>query len=297
MTPNTNMLNSKPPIQLSTSIIEGNIWHRRLNPKNHSFHSKTFYLLADLDDLQPGGTACSLMTPGPKLFSVKNPDYVQKDNRTILEKIQSFLKASGSPSPASKIYLLTSPRFLGLGFNPANLYLCLDANQCLESAVLEINNTFGEKHMYYLATLQAIASTSSSWRWKQKKEFFVSPFNKVEGDYVIDLNLTNQGLKLNIAIEKENKIFFSAGIQGQPLPFSSLQLFRSFLRMPGSIVLTTWRIGFQAFILFIFKNMVFHPKPDPISAKTLRENKPVLLQRLLTPPWLEKFYYRLQKSY
>ncbi|KAF0517369.1 DUF1365 domain-containing protein [Gigaspora margarita] len=42
------------------------------------------------------------------------------------------------------------PRFFGYTFNPVSFYYCYDIIDALKIIVLEVNNTFGEKHLYIL---------------------------------------------------------------------------------------------------------------------------------------------------
>lgn len=43
------------------------------------------------------------------------------------------------------------PRFLGYAFNPASFHYCYSRNNELKVVILEINNTFGEKHLHVLS--------------------------------------------------------------------------------------------------------------------------------------------------
>ncbi len=47
------------------------------------------------------------------------------------------------------------PRFLGYAFNPISIFHCYDKNNYLKVIILEVNNTFGEKHLYVLKRNQA----------------------------------------------------------------------------------------------------------------------------------------------
>ena len=46
--------------------------------------------------------------------------------------------------------MVTTPRFLRYAFNPVSFHYCYNKNNELKVIVLEVNNTFGEKHLYVL---------------------------------------------------------------------------------------------------------------------------------------------------
>ena len=46
--------------------------------------------------------------------------------------------------------LITSLRVLGYVFNPASFFLCRDARGILRVVIVEVHNTFGERHLYTL---------------------------------------------------------------------------------------------------------------------------------------------------
>jgi DUF1365 family protein len=65
----------------------------------------------------------------------------------------------------TRILLLTLPRFLGYAFRPVSFYL-LEKNGKIETMVAEVNNTFGERHLY------AIQSDD----WKESEHGFVNRY-------------------------------------------------------------------------------------------------------------------------
>lgn len=48
------------------------------------------------------------------------------------------------------IRLLTQCRVLGYVFNPISMFYCHDVHGALATVVAEVNNTFGERHLYLL---------------------------------------------------------------------------------------------------------------------------------------------------
>ena len=99
---------------------------------------------------------------------------------------------------------MTAARFLGYHFNPVSFWYLYDENKSLAAMILEVNNTFDERRMYFLMPNDESAnkiesaladgksqaantqpSTPSRTLLKQSwpKDFHVSPFNSRKGSY------------------------------------------------------------------------------------------------------------------
>ena len=99
---------------------------------------------------------------------------------------------------------MTAPKFLGYSFNPVSFWYLYDKTRKLIAMILEVNNTFDERRMYFLeqaagcdvdkaidddpietlphATLLSEfppSRFSNTW----SKDFHVSPFNSRKGSY------------------------------------------------------------------------------------------------------------------
>jgi Protein of unknown function (DUF1365) len=112
-------------------------------------------------------------------------------------------------------YLITAPRFMGYSFNPVSFWYLYSKDRELTSMILEVNNTFDERHMYFLKSSQdppeSVHVQEEPKFWKEDslmeksrsvfadmslksrkparfsnswaKEFHVSPFNSRKGSY------------------------------------------------------------------------------------------------------------------
>ena len=61
------------------------------------------------------------------------------------EEVWRYIADDGGP-----IRLLTMPRILGYSFNPLSLYFCYACDGALRAILYEVNNTFGQRHSYFL---------------------------------------------------------------------------------------------------------------------------------------------------
>ena len=88
-------------------------------------------------------------------------------------------------------YLVTAPRFLGYCFNPVSFWYLYTEKKELGAMVLEVNNTFDERRMYFMKRMQEshsaladrVYTKSAVFRSKWSKDFHVSPFNSRKGSY------------------------------------------------------------------------------------------------------------------
>ena len=89
---------------------------------------------------------------------------------------------------------MTAPRFLGYQFNPASFWYLYDADKCLAAMLVEVNNTFGERRIYYVLPendaegqitdgKKQYQNTRTVFKQSWPKDFHVSPFSSRKGSY------------------------------------------------------------------------------------------------------------------
>ncbi|NTV84464.1 MAG: DUF1365 domain-containing protein [Bacteroidales bacterium] len=76
--------------------------------------------------------------------------------KNISGKIRRFLKESGVKDKISRIELITSGRYFNYVFNPVSFYYCYKNDNSIAAIAAEVNNTFGEKHLYILCKFNHI---------------------------------------------------------------------------------------------------------------------------------------------
>ncbi|OLN85958.1 hypothetical protein CCHL11_05433 [Colletotrichum chlorophyti] len=151
---------------------------------------------------------------GKGWFDVDAADYLERGNGHLglRGKLDAYLKSQGAdPAQYPGAYLVTAARFLGYHFNPVSFWYLYSKEKELTAMILEVNNTFGERRMYFLTTDavppehrvrgedgtakslsgspsseqdESAAKKSSARMNKQwPKDFHVSPFNSRKGSY------------------------------------------------------------------------------------------------------------------
>jgi predicted NAD/FAD-binding protein len=91
--------------------------------------------------------------------------------------LEALLHAEGIDRRHGEIWLHCYPRVLGYTFKPVSFWYCHRATARLRAIVVEVNNTFGERHCYLLDQPRYGPGAAA------RKVFHVSPFCAVEGDY------------------------------------------------------------------------------------------------------------------
>lgn len=161
-------------------IVLGQVQHARLAPFVHRFRYRAFYLQLPLRSL-PATNAGNLGwgVNRTALLSVRDQDH--GDGRPLLQWAVATLAEAGISDADGEIWLQTFPRMLGYVFKPVSFWFCERANGQLRAVIAEVNNTFGERHVYVLSPPEGMISNGQTL--STEKAFYVSPFFEVRGRY------------------------------------------------------------------------------------------------------------------
>ena len=153
----------------------GMVRHARLRPVAREFAYPTFFLLLPMRGMRhaPAG---ALARNRPAALSFHDRDH--GDGRAdALEWLDELLAGEGIADATGEAWLHCYPRMFGYAFKPVSFWYCHRDDGTLRAIVVEVNNTFGERHCYVLDT--------PAWghELQARKAFHVSPFCKIEGGY------------------------------------------------------------------------------------------------------------------
>ena len=155
--------------------------------------------------------------------------------------------------------------------------------------ILEVNNTFGERHLYFLHSLDTELSSSSnvSHRFTSafRKDFFVSPFSDRSGTYSIVTNdplfpkMTGTGpIKLTITLSSDDgkpKLVARVNSRGEPVDPSKMS-WMEIQRFAMSQAWNTWatepRTVYQAGLLFFKRRLSIVTVPQPLKTSIDRKS-------------------------
>lgn len=299
-------------------LFPSRTYHGRMFPKKHSFSYS--YLVVGVP-VGWKGTAGGMVSTGVRSesgwsswfslapqarkgwFDVDAGDYLQRGHAKLglRGKLDGYLRSQNiDPATYPHAYLVTAARFLGYHFNPVSFWYLYDANKSLAAMILEVNNTFGERRMYFLtpnddagdaiegastrkgdgATKAEAKSPRSVIKQKWHKDFHVSPFNSRKGSYSLNATdplgpyMQGSGLinnTINLVSSKgHGKLVANLVAAGNPLDPYQLSTLEKV-----KFLLSWWWVGFvtyprivkEAGMLFFRRKLHVWFRPEP-----LREN-------------------------
>jgi len=159
--------------------------HRRRRPVAYRFQYRVFSLLLDVDELDGLSKRLKLFSHNRfNLISFHDRDFgPRKDNGNGLRFwAEQQMQRCGMQPLHGPIKILCFPRVLGYGFNPLSVWYCYRPDEKLQAVILEVRNTFGEKHQYLIPCDE---EGRIDWprQWSSEKCFHVSPFIGPEAQY------------------------------------------------------------------------------------------------------------------
>lgn len=231
-----------PPVL--PALVRGEVRHLRRRPFRHGLNFKTYEWLVELDhsDL-PGGAR---LLPA---------DHFGGEADNLREALVAFAASSGeSVEPGDRLIMLASARSSGYVFNPLSVYWCLTESGHTRWAVLEIHNTYGDRHAHLL-------HPDDRGRAEIAKEFYVSPFFEISGSYKVALELDSERVLVSVNLHQEDELIFSASFAGSPVPATGLNRLRAAVRTPLATWQTMLRIRLHGIWLWL-RRLPVVPRPE-----------------------------------
>ena len=254
----------------------GEVRHRRLRPVSHAFAYPTWFLLLPMRRLR----AC----PEPLvrrnrfgLLSFHDADH--GDGRAdSLAWLDALLAREGVADATGEIWLQCYPRVLGFTFKPVSFWYCHRNDGTLAAVVVEVNNTFGERHCYLLAG----PSLGFGRELRARKVFHVSPFCAVAGDYRFRFlraepaaGAVGDAARIVARIDHHDAagVLLETSVSGTVAPLDRRRLLRAFAAVPLLTLGIVARIRWQALRLWC-KRVPWRRKPEPPSSLVTRAPAP-----------------------
>lgn len=246
-------------------IFRGKVVHERLGATSHAFsYPMTFFgiNLSELHAIEHSATLFGYNHFRP--LSINDHDYLRGGQRPIIEQLCEFLPRE---KVGERSILISSPRYFGYAFNPVNFYLRMAGSQLL-CAVAEVNNTFGDRHIYPLTQLKN--EGINKWSANCPKEFHVSPFNDMTGKYHFTFRIEENEIFLGVDLWKSGECVMKTWIKGQARPLTNSSITRYALLHPLDTAMNSMpRILWQAGLLYFRKKLKVFKRPKPSSEHTV----------------------------
>ena len=188
------------------ALVVGRVRHTRHRPLRHSFSHRHYQWLVDLDDM-------------PRLSRWLRPvaEFRGEDHlagapgiAALKENVLRVLRREGvGTGDVERVVMLGQARVLGHTFDPMTAFWCFATDGSLRAVLVEVHNTYGGRHAYVL-------HPDAVGRAVTRKDFHVSPFNDVEGEYAIRLHLTPQRVGVAIRLLVGDEPLVTASVTGRP---------------------------------------------------------------------------------
>jgi len=253
--------------------------HARFTPAVHRFKYPVFIFGFRLDELKELDARVRFFGYNrPALVSLHDRDYLRGEG-SIRERLLSVLRGRGIREDVQPVELLTVPRMFGHVFNPVSFHLCRNAGGYLRCIVAEVNNTFGEKHLYVLER-PAGAPDTFPVEFRHPKQFHVSPFNDMRGEYQFSFSELGENIRIVITLVRDGKKVMTAVLRGHAVELNTRNLLSNVLRHPFRIVAAIPRIMREASVLHFRKGLRVFPKPNPSHPMSMVKTRPTAIQRI-----------------
>ncbi|RYP87187.1 FAD-dependent oxidoreductase [Nocardioides guangzhouensis] len=229
---------SPAPAQAEPRLVEATVRHTRRQPFRHRFTYRSHPWLVDLDHL-----------PAPRrTASFEARDHLGDPDRTIRENVEAFLATHGIDLGGGRIRMLANARAFGYSFNPISVFWCHDATGALVGTVLEVHNTYGDRHAY-------LVHTDERGKAGTDKAMYVSPFHDVSGRYEISAPEPDDTVAIAITLRHDDGPAFTASLNGHVVSG------RPPLRAIFSALVGSVRIRRQGIGLWL-RRLPVVPRPD-----------------------------------
>ncbi|HEY1003134.1 MAG TPA: DUF1365 domain-containing protein, partial [Streptosporangiaceae bacterium] len=220
LTPASASAPVRPQLPQLPALVVGQVTHRRPGPVRRAFRHRVYQWLVDLDSLprQPWHLRA--------FAHFSSADHLGDPGLPIKGNIENYLALGGiGLGDRGRVLMLASARVLGHVFDPLSVFWCYDSDGVLACVVAEVHNTYGERHCYLL-------HPDEHGRADADKDFYVSPFLSVEGDYRMRLPLPDERLALAITLRQRGSTALTATVVGARRPATPASLLRMLARRP-----------------------------------------------------------------
>jgi DUF1365 family protein len=241
----------------------GQVRHKRLKPVEHAFAYSTYFLMLPMRSLaKASNTSIKRNRWGALSFYDKDHGDGRADALAWLDEL---LQSEGINDATGEIWLHCYPRVFGYTFKPVSFWYCHGADKTLRAIVVEVNNTFGERHCYLLENPVLGTEQTAS------KVFHVSPFNHVEGKYRFRFMTKGNNTLARVDYEDAIGPLLETSVSGELellTPFSERKALWYYPMMTFGVIA---RIHWQAFKLWR-KRIAYVSKPKPPELFITRSN-------------------------
>lgn len=243
----------------SSCLYTGQVVHNRLQPRKHHLRYRVFWLLLDLNEIDPLSKRLRFFSRNRfNLTSFHDADHGDGSGSPLLEQARTLLQRAGCQTDQLTIRLLCMPRILGYGFNPLSVYFCSRSDGSLEAIIYQVHNTFGERHSYVMPVHGAVTEMIEQ---HCPKDFYVSPFLGMDMAYGFRVRPPAAQVEVSIHGKENDKTIITASLSGTRQALTDGTLIKAFASHPLLTLKVIAAIHWQA-LRMILKGFRLHARPQ-----------------------------------
>lgn len=234
------------------ALVVGSVRHTRHRPVRHAFTHRHYQWLVDLDAMP---VLPRLLRP---FAQFRGEDHLAGTPGipALKANVLRVLEREGvDTSDVGRVAMLAHARVLGHSFDPMTAFWCFAADGSLRAVLVEVHNTYGGRHAYVL-------HPDEVGRARTEKDFHVSPFNAVEGDYAIRFHLSQRRVGVAIRLLVGDEPLVTATVTGAPSPASAPAVVRTVARHPLMTQRVSGLIRVHGIWLWL-RRLPVQPRPVP----------------------------------
>jgi DUF1365 family protein len=218
---------------MSSALYRGSVTHARRDVyARRTFRYPLYVASLDLDELAALDRSLRLFSYNRRnLFALRDIDY-EAGAIGLAASHAALLAGNGLPAPATT-RLVTNLRVAGYVFNPVSFFLGYDVRGDLQTAIAEVNNTYGGRRRYVLGPDQRLPGPRVGFR--HTRELFVSPFlhGPATYDFWFDTPLDGPRSTIDMHVtDAADKRILTARLEGDRQSLDDRALLSAALRYP-----------------------------------------------------------------
>ena len=242
-------------------LYAARVMHRRLVAPFYRFVYRVFYLLLDIDRIDELSQRLRLFSHNRfNLLSFRDSDHGACTDGSLRLWVEQTLRTVDIDLDGGRIRLLCMPRLFGYAFNPISLWYCEHRDGGLRAVIVEVRNTFGERHSYLLASGGAPLPYLQAH--EKDKCFHVSPFFDGVGRYRFTLGEPGEQLRVLIHETREGQPILDATLAGERRELTDGNVLKQVLMLPLMTLKVVAGIHWEALKIWL-RGARFHRKPEP----------------------------------
>jgi DUF1365 family protein len=241
----------------------GQTAHVREKPFRRAFKHRIAMLEIDIDRLREADGLSKMFSVGRgNAIAFREEDVGARNKAMPLRAwAEGRYAEAGVHLDGGRIRLITFPRVLGYGFSPISVWIGYGPAGEMRGVIYEVHNTFGEAHSYVSAFGHADV------RDRANKEFHVSPFFDVAGEYRFTLRPGDTSMSLMVENMSSDGRQHTASLSVKPSALTTAAILKWLITMPISGVGVMVAIHWQAFHLWL-KGAGYRDKPEQREKRT-----------------------------